>query len=80
VREKGALPVPLELRNAPTRLMESLGYGGGYQYPHDFEGHYVAAQYLPEAIRGERIVKLSESGLEKELAERLRAAKEKAKK
>ena len=80
VRERGALPVPLELRNAPTRLMESLGYGGGYQYPHDFEGHYVAAEYLPEAIRGERIVKLSESGLERELAERLRAAKEKAKK
>ncbi len=80
VREKGPLPVPLELRNAPTRLMESLGYGGGYQYPHDFEGHYVAAEYLPEAIRGERIVKLSESGREKELAERLRAAREKAKK
>ncbi|HSB18729.1 MAG TPA: replication-associated recombination protein A [Anaeromyxobacteraceae bacterium] len=80
VRERGALPVPLELRNAPTRLMESLGYGGGYQYPHDFEGHYVAAEYLPEAIQGERIVKLSESGLERELAERLRAAKEKAKK
>ena len=80
VREKGPLPVPLELRNAPTRLMESLGYGGGYQYPHDFEGHYVAAEYLPEAIRGERIVKLSESGREKELGERLRAAREKAKK
>ena len=39
VQETGALPVPLHLRNAPTPLMKSLGYGGGYQYPHDFEGN-----------------------------------------
>jgi len=78
VKEKGPLPVPLELRNAPTKLMESLGYGGGYRYPHNFEGHYVAAEYLPDALRGERIVKLSGSGLEKELAERWRKLKEKA--
>ncbi len=73
VTEKGPLPVPLELRNAPTKLMEGLGYGGGYRYPHNFEGHYVAAEYLPEAIRGEEIVKLSQSGLEKELGDRLAA-------
>jgi len=79
VTEKGPLPVPLELRNAPTKLMESLGYGGGYRYPHDFEGHHVAAEYLPDALRGERIVKLSGSGLERELAERWRKLKEKAK-
>ncbi len=77
VREKGPLPVPLELRNAPTKLMEGLGYGGGYRYPHDFEGHYVAAEYLPDAIRGEQIVKLSESGLEKALGERWRALRDK---
>jgi putative ATPase len=73
VAEKGPLPVPLKLRNAPTKLMEGLGYGGGYRYPHNFDGHYVAEEYLPEALRGEVIVKLSESGLEKELAERLAA-------
>jgi len=78
VKERGALPVPLRLRNAPTKLMESMGYGGGYQYPHNFEGHYLAEQYLPEALRGEAIVRLSDSGLEKELAERLRRAKEQA--
>jgi putative ATPase len=72
VKEQGPLPVPLKLRNAPTKLMEGLGYGGGYRYPHNFEGHYVAEEYLPEAIRGERIVQLSESGLEKALGERLR--------
>jgi putative ATPase len=79
VTEKGPLPVPLALRNAPTKLMESLGYGGGYRYPHDFEGHHVAAEYLPDALRGERIVKLSSSGLERELAERWRKLREKAK-
>jgi putative ATPase len=78
VQERGALPVPLELRNAPTKLMEGLGYGAGYRYPHDFEGHYVPARYLPEAVRDERIVKLSESGLEKALGERWRALRAKA--
>ncbi len=76
VKERGPLPVPLKLRNAPTQLMEGLGYGGGYRYPHNFEGHYVAEEYLPEALRGERIVQLSESGLEKALGERLRALRE----
>ncbi|ABC80505.1 replication-associated recombination protein A [Anaeromyxobacter dehalogenans] len=78
VRERGPLPVPLKLRNAPTKLMEGLGYGGGYRYPHNFEGHYVAEEYLPDALRGEQVVQLSESGLEKVLGERLRALREKA--
>ena len=65
------LPVPLHLRNAPTKLMKELGYGGGYQYPHDFEGNYVAEEYLPDALRGTEIVKLSGNGLEKALADRL---------
>ncbi len=77
VQEKGALPVPLKLRNAPTALMKGLGYGGGYRYPHNFEGHYVAEEYLPDALRGEEIVKLSESGLEKALGERWREIKAK---
>jgi len=72
----GALPVPLKLRNAPTKLMEGLGYGGGYRYPHNFEGHYVAEQYLPDALRTEKIVSLSANGLEKTLAERLRALRD----
>jgi putative ATPase len=78
VREHGPLPVPLKLRNAPTRLMESMGYGGGYRYPHEFDGHYVAEKYLPEAIARETIVTLSESGLEKVLGERWRARVEAA--
>ena len=51
VRETGNLPVPLHLRNAPTSLMKDLGYHDGYLYPHDFPGHWVEQQYLPEEIK-----------------------------
>src|SRR5919197_2672161 len=54
VMDKGPLPVPLHLRNAPTPLMKSLGYGGGYKNPHNFAGHYVAETYLPESLLGQR--------------------------
>jgi putative ATPase len=77
VQEQGALPVPLKLRNAPTALMKGLGYGGGYRYPHNFEGNYVPEEYLPDALRGTEVVKLSENGLEKVLGERWREIKEK---
>jgi putative ATPase len=78
VKERGALPVPLKLRNAPTALLEGLGYGGGYKYPHNFEGNYAPDVYLPDAIRDEAIVKLSGNGLEKALAERLAELRGKA--
>ncbi len=52
VRETGNLPVPLHLRNAPTSLMKDLGYADGYLYPHDFPGHWVAQQYLPDELTG----------------------------
>ena len=51
VRETGNLPVPLHLRNAPTSLMKELGYADGYLYPHDFPGHWVAQQYLPDELQ-----------------------------
>ncbi len=71
VTEAGALPVPLHVRNAPTPLMKQMGYGQQYKYPHDFEGHYVAENYLPEALRGRRFYRPSQSGEEKEIAARL---------
>ncbi len=52
VRETGNLPVPLHLRNAPTSLMKDLGYADGYKYPHDYPGHWVEQQYLPDALKG----------------------------
>lgn len=50
--QTGNLPVPLHLRNAPTKLMEDLGYHEGYQYAHDFPGHFVNQQYLPDKLSG----------------------------
>lgn len=54
VRKSGNLPVPLHLRNAPTKLMADLGYHEGYKYAHDYAGHYVAQQYLPDGLAGQR--------------------------
>ena len=67
----GALPVPLALRNAPTRLAKEQGHGRGYRYPHDHPGHFVADEYLPEALRGHRYYEPSQSGLERQIGERL---------
>lgn len=52
VSKSGDLPVPLHLRNAPTKLMADIGYAKGYKYPHDFPGNFVAQQYLPDALTG----------------------------
>ena len=59
VRETGNLPVPLHLRNAPTSLMKELGYADGYLYPHDFPGHWIAQQYLPDELVGTEFWKKS---------------------
>jgi putative ATPase len=71
VTENGPLPIPLHLRNAPTPLMKSLGYGAGYQYPHNFEGSYVPEDYLPDALRRRHFYHPGQSGFERELSERL---------
>jgi putative ATPase len=67
----GALPVPAHLRNASTNLGKQLGWGAGYQYPHDFAGHHVREQYLPDPIRTHRYYHPSDSGEEKRIADRL---------
>jgi len=72
-REKPPYPVPLHIRNAPTRLMKGLGYGKDYKYPHDYEGAFVLQEYLPEALRNIRFYLPKDSGFERELAERLDA-------
>ncbi|MGH7769971.1 MAG: replication-associated recombination protein A [Candidatus Binatia bacterium] len=71
VEDKGALPVPLHLRNAPTHLMEKLGYGKDYRYAHNFPGHVVAQQHLPDLLKGKSYYSPSDSGYEKTIAERL---------
>jgi len=71
VRLSGALPVPMQIRNAPTQLMKGLGYGKGYRYPHDYAGGVVAQGYLPEQIAGKRFYEPKESGYEKSIKERM---------
>jgi putative ATPase len=71
VKEQGSLPVPLHLRNAPTRLMKALDYGKGYRYPHDFPEPITPQEYLPEKLSGERFYEPTESGREKEIKELL---------
>lgn len=71
VRQTGNLPVPLHLRNAPTQLMEKLGYGKDYKYAHDYQGHFVEQQFLPDDIRNKRIWHAQENAAEAKLQERM---------
>jgi putative ATPase len=66
-----AEPVPLHIRNAPTKLMHELGYGEGYRYAHDYDGAYVTQEYLPEALRGARWYEPTDGGYEKTVKERI---------
>ena len=71
VEEKGALPVPLHLRNAPTELMEKLGYGKGYKYAHDFPDHVVEQEHLPKELEANKYYFPSDSGEEKQIKQRM---------
>lgn len=72
VQKSGNLPVPLHLRNAPTKLMKELGYGGNYQYAHNGDDNFVNQEYLPEAIAGKAFFKAGSSPREKEVEENAR--------
>ena len=71
VRQTGNQPVPLHLRNAPTELMEELGYSEGYKYAHDYEGHFVQQQYLPHALRHEHFWTPQPNAQEDKMKERM---------
>ncbi len=72
VRRSGNQPVPLHLRNAPTSLMEELGYGAEYQYSHDFPNHFVKQQFLPDELQGKRFWTAQGSPAEQKMAEWMR--------
>ena len=72
VRQTGNLPVPLHLRNAPTKLMKQLGYSDGYKYPHDYPGNFATQQYLPDDLQGERLWHPQHSPAEEKLAQRMK--------
>jgi putative ATPase len=65
-------PVPLHLRNPVTRLMRDVGYGKGYKYAHNFPGHFVEQQNLPNSLQGKKYYEPSEQGFEKEIDSRLK--------
>jgi putative ATPase len=73
VKQHGALPAPLHIRNAPTKLMKELDYGKDYRYAHNYEGGFVADNYWPDALAADppRLVRLTGRGSEKQLLERL---------
>jgi putative ATPase len=69
---QGDLPVPLHLRNAPTKLMKKLDYGKNYKYAHDFQGNFVAQQFMPDKLKGEALYSPGNNQREKEAREVLR--------
>lgn len=71
VRGTGNLPVPLHLRNAPTKLMKQLGYGKDYKYAHDYKGHFVEQQFLPDEIKGQRLWHAQDNPSENKLKDRM---------
>ena len=73
VRETGNLPVPLHLRNAPTKLMKQLGYGNNYKYAHAYQGNFVKQQFLPDEVSDTRIWHPQANAQETKLKERMQS-------
>ncbi len=73
VKKTGNLPVPLHLRNAPTKLMKDLNYGADYKYPHSFEGNFVEQNYLPEDARNAHFYNAGKNQQEKKFSDKLKA-------
>ncbi|MBX2841107.1 MAG: replication-associated recombination protein A [Flammeovirgaceae bacterium] len=73
VKEKGNLPVPLSLRNAPTKLMKAEGYGKGYKYSHSYPGNFAAQEFLPDDLKGTKFYDPGRNPREEELRKRLKS-------
>ncbi len=73
IQETGDLPVPLSIRNAPTRLMKKLDYGKGYQYAHSYAGNFVNMEFLPDEIKGTKFYEPGNNAREEELRKYLRS-------
>jgi putative ATPase len=72
VRKTGDLPVPLNIRNAPTKLMKDLGYGKDYKYAHSYEGNFTPEEFLPEEIRGKKIYHPGDNARERDISTMLK--------
>ena len=73
IRQTGDLPVPLHIRNAPTKLMKEMGYHKGYKYAHDYEGNFTAQEYLPQGLEGMKFYEPDTTPREEETRRSLRA-------
>ncbi len=73
VQKTGDLPIPLYLRNAPTKLMKDQGYGKGYQYAHDYEQNFAAQEYLPDELSGHKLYEPGQNAREHEMRQKLKA-------
>lgn len=73
VKETGNLPVPLHLRNAPTKLMKELNYGKDYKYSHNHEGNFVAQEFMPEELSGKKLFEPGNNARENEMRKKLQA-------
>ena len=73
VRQTGDLPVPLHIRNAPTKLMKQLGYHEGYKYAHDYQGNFVEQEFLPDALKGTKFYEPGQNPREEDTRRLLRA-------
>ena len=72
VKKTGNLPVPLHLRNAPTKLMKDLNYGKDYGYAHSYEGNFVDLEFLPEELKGTSFYKPGDNSTENKIADQLK--------
>jgi len=68
VKDTGSLPVPLQLRNAPTKLMKKLGYGRDYKYPHDHDFNFIEQEYMPDKLTGTKLYRIQDNKKEKDTA------------
>jgi putative ATPase len=73
VRQTGNLPIPLHLRNAPTKLMKELGYGEDYKYAHDYKNQFIEQEFLPEEIKGTTLYQPGDNQKEKSIRDFLKS-------
>ena len=73
LKESGDQPVPLHIRNAPTKLMKKIGYGKDYKYAHDYDQNFVEQEFLPDAVKNSRFYDPQDNPRENEIRARLRA-------
>jgi putative ATPase len=72
VQQHGDLPVPMHIRNSPTKLMKEMGYGQGYKYSHDYDSNFSKQEYLPDEIKGTKLYEPGQNARENELRQRLK--------